>query len=88
MHLTGPYEVFVHAPGAQVHFIWKEIEPVISDHGLVILPTATLEHFPALDLICVLGESEQIDSMEDDAILYFLHQKANEVKLVTLVCTR
>lgn len=87
LDLTGPYEVFVRAPGAQVHLIWKQIEPVISDRGLAILPTATLEHCPGLDVICVPGGPGQIDLMEDDAILHFLRQKADEVKLVTSVCT-
>lgn len=87
LDLTGPYEVLVRAPGAQVHLIWKQIEPVISDRGLAILPTATLEHCPVLDVICVPGGPGQIDLMEDDAILHFLRQKADEVKLVTSVCT-
>lgn len=47
LDLTGPYEVFVRASGAQVHLIWKQIAPVISDRGLAILPTVTLDECPA-----------------------------------------
>lgn len=87
LDLTGPYEVFVRAPSAQVHLIWKQIEPVISDRGLAILPTVTLDDCPALDVICVPGGPGQIDLMADDVVLRFLRHKANEVKLVTSVCT-
>lgn len=87
LDLTGPYEVFVRAPGAQVHLIWKDIVPVNSDRGLAILPTVTLAECPALDVICVPGGPGQIDLMEDNEVLDFLRQKAKEVKRVTSVCT-
>lgn len=28
LDLTGPYEVFVRAPNAKVHLIWKTAQPV------------------------------------------------------------
>lgn len=87
LDLTGPYEVFVRAPGAQVHLIWKTREPVASDRGLAMLPTVTLADCPALDIICVPGGPGQIDLMDDAETLHFLRQKAQEVKYVTSVCT-
>src|SRR5438105_5475656 len=55
LDLTGPYEVFARMPGAAVNLLWKSLEPVQSDRGLAILPTATLETCPPLDLVCVPG---------------------------------
>lgn len=87
LDLTGPYEVFVRAPGAQVHLIWKTLEPVVSDRGMAILPSVTLDECPALDVICVPGGPGQIDLMDDQETLRFLRKKAQEVKYVTSVCT-
>lgn len=87
LDLTGPYEVFARAPGAKVHLLWKTLEPVISDRGLAILPTATFATCPKLDLICVPGGPGQVDLMDDDETLSFLRHAADEVQLVTSVCT-
>lgn len=53
--LTGPYEVFSHAPGAKVHSIWKTRDPVRSETGLTILPDTTSEACPEPDVIGVPG---------------------------------
>lgn len=87
LDLTGPYEVFARAPDTKVHLIWKTLAPVASDRGLTILSTTTFALCPHLDLICVPGGPGQIDLMEDDETLEFLRRVANEVKLVTSVCT-
>lgn len=87
LDLTGPYEVFARAPDTKVHLIWKTLEPVRSDRGLTILPTATFASCPPLDLICVPGGPGQIELMEDDEALGFLHRVADATRLVTSVCT-
>ena len=38
--LTGPFEAFARIPGARVRVVWKAIEPVTSDVGLRLLPSA------------------------------------------------
>ena len=55
LDLTGPAEVFGRMPGAEVHLLWKTLDPVSSDRGLSILPTTTFEDCPPLDVICVPG---------------------------------
>lgn len=87
LDLTGPYEVFARAPGADVHLIWKTLNPVASDRGLAILPTATFATCPRLDVICVPGGPGQVDLMEDDETLDFIRRVAGEARLVTSVCT-
>ena len=34
LDLTGPYEVFARLPGAEIHLLWKNAEPVRTEHGL------------------------------------------------------
>jgi cyclohexyl-isocyanide hydratase len=55
LDLTGPAEVFARMPGAEVHLLWKTLDAVASDRGLSILPTATFQDCPLLDVICVPG---------------------------------
>ncbi len=87
LDLTGPAEVFARMPGAELHLIWKTLDPVLSDRTLSILPTTTFAECPALDLICVPGGPGQVALMEDDETLGFLRRIAASCTLVTSVCT-
>src|SRR5471032_2049244 len=55
LDFTGPLQVFASVPGAQVHLIWKRIEPVATDSVMVLTPTITFADCPQLDVICVPG---------------------------------
>ena len=87
LDLTGPFEVLSRLPGATVHLVWKSLEPVRSDTGMAILPTATFETCPALDLICVPGGPGVAEMMEDPDALRFLRRSAATARFVTSVCT-
>ena len=87
LDLTGPFEVFARTPGAQVHLIWKDKQPVVSDRGMAILPTTPFAECPPLDVICVPGGPGQIALMDDAETLAFLQQQASSARLVTSVCT-
>ncbi|MGD8809053.1 MAG: DJ-1/PfpI family protein, partial [Gammaproteobacteria bacterium] len=87
LDMTGPFEVFNRAPGAEVHLIWKTRDPVASDTGLAMMPTATFDDCPPLDVICVPGGPGVAALMEDADVLDFLRQQAADAKYVTSVCT-
>jgi cyclohexyl-isocyanide hydratase len=87
LDLTGPFEVFKRAPGAAVHLIWKSLDPITSDTGLGMLPTATFADCPPLDVICVPGGPGVAELMEDEEVLDFLRGQAAKAKYVTSVCT-
>jgi cyclohexyl-isocyanide hydratase len=87
LDLTGPYEVFVRVPAATIHLIWKTRDPVGSDRGLAILPTAMFETCPTLDVIVVPGGPGQVELMDDAETLDFLRRMATHCRLVTSVCT-
>lgn len=87
LDMTGPYEVFTRLPGARVDVIWKTREPVRSDHGLALVPTATFDEIDTLDLICVPGGPGVGPLLEDAPTLAFLRRIANNARYVTSVCT-
>lgn len=86
LDITGPFEVFARIPGARIHWIWKQLDPVTSDAGLALHPTVDFAACPRLDVICVPGGPGVNALMEDDAVLDFLRAKAKEVQLLTSVC--
>lgn len=87
LDLTGPFEIFKRAPGAELHLIWKTLDPITSDSGLGMLPTSTFAECPALDVICVPGGPGVAELMEDEETLDFLRRQAASAKYVTSVCT-
>ena len=87
LDLTGPYEVFARLPRTRVVLIAKTLDPVASDRGLAILPTARLDDCPPLDIICVPGGPGQMALMHDAEVLGFLRRRAPAARYVTSVCT-
>src|ERR1700739_1459920 len=87
LDLTGPLQVFSSVPGAEVHLIWKRIEPVPSDSVLTLAPTVSFADFPQLDVLCVPGGAGTDDMINDAEMLEFLRRQAAGAKYVTSVCT-
>lgn len=87
LDLTGPVQVFSSVLGADVHLIWKRIEPVPSDTVLTLTPTITLADCPQLDVICVPGGHGTDELLNDEEVLGFLQKQAAGAKFVTSVCT-
>jgi cyclohexyl-isocyanide hydratase len=84
---TGPAQVLARVPGAKIHMIWRNLEPVVTDAGFSIVPTDTYVSCPALDVICVPGGGGQLELMADEPTLTFLSAQASTAKYVTAVCT-
>lgn len=86
LDLAGPQQVLgVHG---QTHLVWKSREPVTSDTGVAIVPTATFAECPAdLDVLFVPGSSNPAGVMEDAEALAFLAERAPGAAYVTAVCT-
>jgi cyclohexyl-isocyanide hydratase len=87
LDLTGPVQVFSSVPGAEVHLIWKRLEPVVSDSVLVLTPTVTFADCPQLDVVCVPGGVGTDDMINDEEMLDFLRRQAVAAKYITSVCT-
>jgi len=87
LDLTGPYEIFAAAPGAEVHLISKSRAPLAASSGLMLQPTASFADCPKLDLLCVPGGSGVDALMEDAETLDFIRARAPELRYLTSVCT-
>src|SRR4029077_13003753 len=87
LDFTGPLQVFSSVPGAQVHLVWKRVEPVPSDSVMTLTPTVSFADCPQLDVICVPGGLGTDDMVNDEEMLAFLRRQAEGAKFVTSVCT-
>jgi cyclohexyl-isocyanide hydratase len=84
LDLTGPYEVFGRLPDAQILLVGREAR---SDTGLRLQPDTSYDAAPQLDVLCVPGGPGVNGAMEDEALLQFLRDQAQEAAWVTSVCT-
>jgi cyclohexyl-isocyanide hydratase len=87
LDLTGPYEVLARLPGAETLLLWKDLAPVRTEHGLTIIPTATLAGCPPLDLVMVPGGAGINPLLEDREVLAFLQSVAASARYVVGICT-
>ena len=87
LDLTGPYEVFASARNATVHLVWKDLEPIRSATGLVLMPDTTFADAPSFDVLCVPGGRGVNALLHDEEVLSFVREKAAAARFVTAVCT-
>jgi cyclohexyl-isocyanide hydratase len=87
LDMTGPFEVFGRLPNATCHLVWKSREPVISDTGMAIVPTTTLESCPQLDVLCIPGGPGVNLLLNDPDVLAFVTRQGADARYVTSVCT-
>ena len=87
LDLTGPYEVFASAANAMVHLVWKDLEPIRSATGLVLMPDTTFADAPSFDVLCVPGGRGVNALLHDEEVLSFVREKAAAARFVTAVCT-
>lgn len=86
LDILGPQQVFSGFPGVQIHRIWKTLDPVKTDDGMMVLPDTTFANCPRLDVICV-GGGLGMQAIEDDPqILEFLRKQGSTAKFITSVC--
>jgi cyclohexyl-isocyanide hydratase len=87
LDFTGPLQVLHRLPGAKMYIVAKSRDPVPSDCGLSMLPTATFQDCPPLDLICVPGGAGVLQAMRDRETVDFVKRQAAGARYVTSVCT-
>jgi cyclohexyl-isocyanide hydratase len=89
LDLIGPQQTFGYMMGAKVTLAWKTLEPVVTDTGVKLVPTAKLgDILGPVDLIFVPGGGRgTIALMSDAEVLQFLADQASKAKYVTSVCT-
>lgn len=86
LDIVGPQTVFNSLPDIQIHRLWKTLDPITTDDGMVIVPDTTFKDCPALDIICIGGGIGQNAVVDDVEILDFLAKQGSDAKFVTSVC--
>ena len=87
LDLTGPLQVLHRLPGSTTHILARTRDPVPSDCGLGLVPTASFAEAPQLDLICVPGGFGVVGAMQDPETIGFVARQAERASYVTSVCT-
>jgi cyclohexyl-isocyanide hydratase len=88
LDFTGPLQVLHRLPDSKTHIVAKTRDPVPSDCGLSLVPTATFADCVPLDLICVPGGLRRLgcDRRCGNRSTSCVGQGA-QAKYVTSVCT-
>ncbi|MBH9576211.1 DJ-1/PfpI family protein [Inhella proteolytica] len=86
LDLTGPAQMLGRLPGARLHLLWQDLQPVPTDAGFCILPTTRFEDCPALDVLCVPGGFGVGAQLVDARTLAFLRAQGAQARYVTSVC--
>ena len=87
LDLTGPVQFLSRLPHAKVDLVWDSLDPVPTDAGFSILPTATFAQIPRADVLCVPGGMGVAGVIDHAPALDWVKQVGAEAEWVTSVCT-
>jgi cyclohexyl-isocyanide hydratase len=87
LDLTGPYEVLCRVPGLKVILLAVDMKPVVTEHGMLLIPECTFDLAPHLDILFVPGGTSVNDLLTDDRYLGFIRSASLKATWVTSVCT-
>lgn len=87
LDLTGPAQVLSRLGNATIDLVAKTRDPVATDAGFDLLPTATFADAAQPDILCVPGGVGDQAVMEDEETLAWVREAAVGAQWVTSVCT-
>ena len=87
LDLTGPAQVLSRLGNTELNLVWKDKDPVPTDAGFPLLPTATFDEIEHVNILCVPGGFGTMDVMQDPEVLDWLRKVAAKADWVTSVCT-
>lgn len=87
LDLTGPAQVLSRLGNTTLNLVWKDTEPVPTDAGFPLLPTARFDEIDQVDLLCVPGGLGTMELLPDPAVHAWLQKVAADAQWVTSVCT-
>ena len=98
LDFCGPYEVFSvtrlneerrreESSPFEVLLVDETAEPVVATGGLRVIPDATLESCPPLDILVVPGGWGTRREIGNERLLTWIAKRAKEVETLTSVCT-
>ncbi|MEK6542521.1 MAG: DJ-1/PfpI family protein [Pseudomonadota bacterium] len=87
LDFTGPLQFLSRLPGAVIHVAATTLDPVATDCGFTIVPTATFNTCPQADILCVPGGHGVTVALCDGATIPFIAAQAAKARWITSVCT-
>lgn len=87
LDLTGPAQVLSRLGNTTLNLVWKDKDPVPTDAGFPLLPTATFDEIEEVDILCIPGGLGTMEIMQDQQVLGWLQKVAAKAQWVTSVCT-
>ena len=87
LDLTGPVQFLSRLPDAKVDLVWDSLDPVPTDAGFSILPTATFAQILRADVLCVPGGMGVAGVIDHAPALDWVRSIGSEATWVTSVCT-
>jgi cyclohexyl-isocyanide hydratase len=87
LDLTGPAQFLSRLPGARLDLVWETRDPVMTDAGFAIVPTATFAEMPTADLLCIPGGMGVAEVIDHPAALDWVRTIGANAQWVTSVCT-
>ena len=87
LDMAGPAQFLSRMPGATLDLVWKNTDPVMTDVGFAIVPTATFADITKADILCIPGGVGVSDVMNDDDAMAWVRSVGAEATWVTSVCT-
>lgn len=86
LDLAGPQAAL--GMHGRTHLFWKTLDPVMTDTGIALVPTATFADAPdKLDVLFVPGGFGTNAAMQDEEIITFLAERGPGARYVTSVCS-
>jgi cyclohexyl-isocyanide hydratase len=83
LDIVGPQQVFSALPDIQIHRIWKTLDPIQTDDGMMLVPNTTFENCPPLDVICIGGGLGQMAVVDNPEALEFFQRQVSTAKFST-----
>ena len=88
LDLTGPAQVLARLGGdCRIDLVWHNRDPIMTDAGFAILPTATFDEISAADILCIPGGVGVNSVVGDDKAMDWVARVGREAAWVTSVCT-
>lgn len=88
LDLTGPAQVLCRLGGdSRLDLVAATRDPVATDAGFAIVPTATFAEVPAAEILCIPGGFGVNGAIADDATMAWVRAVGAEAQWVTSVCT-
>ncbi|MBN8809000.1 MAG: DJ-1/PfpI family protein [Sphingomonas sp.] len=87
LDLTGPAQVLSRLGNVTLDLVWRSRDPVMTDAGFAIQPTATFAEVTRADILCVPGGFGINDVIADDAAMDWIQRIAADATWITSVCT-